>query len=66
MTPEELRRIRAYMAWTQTEAAARAEVSANTWARWERGEVEPHPLREQILRRLLRKAERRKLKDGDQ
>lgn len=63
MTPEELRRIRQYMAWTQTEAAAKAEVSANTWARWERGEVEPHPLREQSLRRLLRLAERHRVKD---
>ena len=56
MTPEELARIREGMHWTQTEAAAKAGVSANTWARWERGEVVPHPLREPHLQRLLRAA----------
>ncbi len=60
MTPEQLRYIRAYLRWTQTQAAAKAGVSANTWARWERGEVEPHPLREPTLQKFLRLAERRR------
>lgn len=65
MTPEELRRIRDGMGWTQTEAAARLSVSANTWARWERGEVQPHPLREPVLQRYLKAAQRREgRKDG--
>ena len=59
MEPKELKRIRDGMGWTQTEAAARLSVSANTWARWERGEVQPHPLREPILQRYLRVVQRR-------
>jgi predicted transcriptional regulator len=59
VTPQELVRIREGMGWTQTEAAAKAGVSANTWARWERGEVTPHVLRVPILQRLLRQAEKR-------
>ena len=59
MTPQDLARIREGMGWTQTQAAAKVGVSMNTWARWERGEVAPHPLREPHLQRLLRQAERR-------
>jgi transcriptional regulator with XRE-family HTH domain len=62
MTPQELVRIREGMRWTQTEAAAKVGVSMNTWARWERGEVQPHPLRERDLQRLLRQAEKRAAK----
>jgi transcriptional regulator with XRE-family HTH domain len=64
MTPDELRRIREGMGWTQTQAAARLSVSANTWARWERGEVQPHPLREPVLQRFLRTAQRRGTQTG--
>jgi transcriptional regulator with XRE-family HTH domain len=60
MTPEELRRIRDGMGWTQTEAADKVGVTRNTWARWERGEVEPHPLRAPLFERLLRQADRRR------
>jgi transcriptional regulator with XRE-family HTH domain len=59
MTPKELLRIREGMQWTQSEAAAKAGVSANTWARWERSELKPHPLRERDLLRLFRQAEKR-------
>lgn len=59
MAPQDLIRIREGMGWTQTEAAAKAGVSMNTWARWERGEVKTHPLRERDLQRLLRVAEKR-------
>lgn len=59
MTKEELQRIREGMGWTQTQAAAKVGVAANTWARWERGEVAPHPLREPMLQRLLRQAGKR-------
>lgn len=59
ITPVELKRIRQMMGWTQTEAAAKAGVAANTWSRWEEGLVKPHPLREPVLQRMLRQAERR-------
>ena len=59
MSPRDLVRIREHMGWTQTEAAVKAGVERNTWARWERGEVQPHPLREPSLQRLLRQAEKR-------
>lgn len=62
MTPQELVRIREGMRWTQTEAAAKIGVAANTWARWEQGSVKPHHLRERDLRRLLHLAERRAAK----
>lgn len=64
MKPDELRSIRTAMGWTQTEAAARVSVSANTWARWERGEVQPHVLREPMLQRFLRSAQRRTSRKG--
>lgn len=64
MTPEELRRIREGMGWTQTQAAAKVNVAANTWARWERGEVQPHALREPVLQRYLRVAQRRAPRRG--
>ena len=41
MTPVELKRIRDGMGWTQEEAGAKVGVTRNTWARWERGVVEP-------------------------
>lgn len=59
ITPDDLRRIRAVMGWKQAEAAAKVGVSSNTWSRWEEGSVKPHPLREPILAKLLRQAERR-------
>lgn len=62
VTPLELKQIRDGMGWTQEEAAVKAGVTRNTWARWERGEVEPHPLRERDLQRFLRVAERRAAK----
>jgi transcriptional regulator with XRE-family HTH domain len=39
---------------TQAEAAQLLGVTANTWARWERGELRLHPARAQQLHRLLR------------
>ncbi len=60
MAPQDLVRIREGMRWTQTQAAAKVGVSANTWARWERGEVAPHPLRAPHLQRLLRQADRKR------
>jgi transcriptional regulator with XRE-family HTH domain len=59
MTPYVFLKIRTGMGWTQTQAAAKAGVSANTWARWERGELTPNPLRERDFKRLLRLAARR-------
>ncbi len=59
MTPEEIARIREGMKWTQTQAAAKIGVAANTWARWEQGLVVPHQLRLPLLQRLLRQADKR-------
>jgi transcriptional regulator with XRE-family HTH domain len=39
-------------ALTQVEAAQLLGVTANTWARWERGELHLHPARVQQLHRL--------------
>jgi transcriptional regulator with XRE-family HTH domain len=43
---------RALGALTQAEAAQLLGVTANTWARWERGELQVHPARGHQLRRL--------------
>jgi transcriptional regulator with XRE-family HTH domain len=39
---------------TQADVAKLLGVSANTWARWERGELQLHPARAHQLRRLQR------------
>jgi len=38
---------------TQAEVAEILGVTANTWARWERGELQLHPARRHQLQRLL-------------
>jgi len=43
---------RALGALTQAEAARLLGVTPNTWARWERGELQLHPARAQQLQRL--------------
>jgi transcriptional regulator with XRE-family HTH domain len=43
---------RALGARTQAEAAELLGVTPNTWARWERGELQLHPARAQQLHRL--------------
>lgn len=47
-----LAELRRSMGMTQREAALLLEVSLNTWARWERGELGLHPERARRLRRL--------------
>ncbi len=47
-----LAELRRSMGMTQREAALLLEVSLNTWARWERGELGLHPERARQLRRL--------------
>jgi hypothetical protein len=37
---------------TQAEAAQLLQVTANTWARWERGDMQLHPARAHQLRQL--------------
>lgn len=54
--PQTLTRIRLALRLTQREAAAKVGVAPNTWARWERGELAPHPLREPMLEQLLSQA----------
>jgi len=43
---------RALGALTQAEAAQLVAVTPNTWARWERGDLQLHPARAHQLRRL--------------
>ena len=43
---------------TQAEMAELLGVTANTWARWERGELQLHPARAHQLRRLRQLLER--------
>ena len=59
LEPAHLRRLRHLARWTQAQAAAKAGVTENTWARWERGEMAVHPARVALLEKLLREAERR-------
>lgn len=46
--------------WTQAELAAVIAVSANTVARWERGEVTPSPLAQAGIRTALAEHAKRK------
>jgi transcriptional regulator with XRE-family HTH domain len=57
--PTQLRRIRDLMRWTQAQAADKAGVTENTWARWERGEMAVHPARVALLQHTLAQAEKR-------
>ena len=59
MEPVDLRRTRDLMRWTQAQAAEKAGVTENTWARWERGEMAVHPARVAFLQRTLQHAEKR-------
>jgi len=43
---------------TQAEAAQLLQVTPNTWARWERGELQLHPARRHQVRRLLQLVKR--------
>ena len=43
---------RALGALTQADAAQLLQVTPNTWARWERGDLHVHPARRQQLQRL--------------
>jgi len=49
---------RALGALTQAEAAQLLGVTANTWARWERGDLQLHPARAHQLRRLQQLVDR--------
>ena len=50
--------LRQSLGFTQREAALLLEVTVNTWARWERGELGVHPERARQVRRLQRLVER--------
>jgi transcriptional regulator with XRE-family HTH domain len=50
--------------WTQVEMAAVIGVSANSVARWERGEVTPTPLAQGGIRSALAEHDKRKGKRG--
>src|SRR2546426_9710970 len=50
--------VRQSLGLTQREAALLLEVTVNTWARWERGELGVHPERARQVRRLQRLVER--------
>src|SRR6266853_6834114 len=53
----DLVKVRQSLGLTQREAALLLEVTRNTWARWERGELGVHPERARQLRRLCRLVE---------
>ncbi len=48
----DLTELRQWLGLTQREAALLLEVTLNTWARWERGELGVYPERARHLRRL--------------
>src|ERR1700738_1288019 len=50
--------LRQSLGLTQREAALLLEVTVNTWARWERGELGVHPERARQVGRLQRLVER--------
>ena len=50
--------LRQSLGLTRREAALLLEVTANTWARWERGELGVHPERARQVRRLWQLVER--------
>src|SRR5712691_1834673 len=52
MLVPDLVELRQSLGLTQREAALLLEVTLNTWARWERGELGVHPERARQLRRL--------------
>jgi transcriptional regulator with XRE-family HTH domain len=60
MTPAEIRAARERLGWTQAQAAAQLGVTENTWARWERGEMQIHPARLRDIERLAHKAARKR------
>jgi transcriptional regulator with XRE-family HTH domain len=57
MIVPELVELRQSLGLTQREAALLLEVTVNTWARWERGELGIHPERARQVRRLRRLVE---------
>lgn len=61
MTPAQIKAARVARGLTQSEIAERLGVSANTWARWERGELEIG--NETMLARALRSIPKRTAKD---
>ncbi len=58
MLVPDLVELRQSLGLTQREAALLLEVTVNTWARWERGELGVHPERARQVRRLQRLVER--------
>jgi transcriptional regulator with XRE-family HTH domain len=58
MLVPDLVELRHSLGLTQREAARLLEVTVNTWARWERGELGVHPERARQVRRLQRLVER--------
>ena len=58
MLVPDLVEVRQSLGLTQREAALLLEVTVNTWARWERGELGVHPERARQVRRLQHLVER--------
>ena len=53
LPPARIRELRRQLDLTQDDAAELVGVARNTWARWERGEMDPHPLMLAHLARAL-------------
>ncbi len=52
-----VRSLRARLGWSQERLGRELGVSLSTISRWERGEGEPSPMAEKLLRELSRQAE---------
>ena len=64
MSPEQCRAARAWLAWSQTELATRANVGLSTVKDYERGERKPIPNNLEAMQRALEKAGIRFTKDS--
>jgi transcriptional regulator with XRE-family HTH domain len=51
-----LKQLRELLGFTQKEAAMIFDVDANTWARWERGQLGMHPGHVKLIRRVQARA----------
>ena len=67
MRGDELRRIRERLGWTQVRLAEELDVTANTVARWERGEIQISDAMDSHIRRCtMTKRVKVRMKNGEE